>query len=206
MGRTRHDGTLLSRESIVLITLSPSHVCHRNSHAPFKRAQKDLASPVRAMFWARRKMARTGHADRAGGRDGPEEVAAGRMHDRGGAGREPQLVAYVCHLGVEGVLADHDRGLGRHPRPPPPRPPAPPRPKGLPLRPGSAPPSSSLYVLWFLVLSFQLPFGHLSLDLSVDLSVLLLLSFSLEPLTSLRRAGATLFTPARSRGITDLSV
>jgi hypothetical protein len=34
----------------------------------------------------------------------PEEVAAGRMRDRGGTG--PQLAAYVCHLAVDGVLAD----------------------------------------------------------------------------------------------------
>jgi len=42
----------------------------------------------------------------------PEEVAAGRMHDGGGTGRDPQLAAYVCHVAVDGVLADHDRALG----------------------------------------------------------------------------------------------
>src|SRR5215217_433208 len=62
--------------------------------------------PVRAM--------RFGQAEGTGSK----EVAAGRMRDRGGTGREPKLAAYVCHVAVDGALAYHRRGLRRHPRPP----------------------------------------------------------------------------------------
>ena len=48
---------------------------------------------------------------------GSKEVAAGRMRDRGGTGREPKLAAYVCHVAVDGALAYHDRALGRYPPP-----------------------------------------------------------------------------------------
>jgi hypothetical protein len=44
---------------------------------------------------------------------GSKVVAAGRMRDHGGTGREPQLAEYVCHVAVDAALADHDRALGR---------------------------------------------------------------------------------------------
>src|SRR5215217_2716959 len=44
---------------------------------------------------------------------GSKEVAAGRMRDRGGAGRDPQLAAYIRQLAVDGALTDRDRALGR---------------------------------------------------------------------------------------------
>ena len=65
------------------------------------------------MFGARTKMARSGHTDQAGG---SEELEAGLMRDRGSAGCDPKLVQYVCHVAVDGVLADHDRGLRRYTR------------------------------------------------------------------------------------------
>jgi hypothetical protein len=47
---------------------------------------------------------------------GSEAVEAGRSGD-GGAGCDPTLVKYVCHMAVAGVLAYHGRGLQRYPRP-----------------------------------------------------------------------------------------
>jgi hypothetical protein len=40
---------------------------------------------------------------------GSEAVEAGRSGD-GGAGCDPTLVKYVCHMAVAGVLAYHGRG------------------------------------------------------------------------------------------------
>jgi hypothetical protein len=66
-----------SLEAILFVTLSPYLVCHRDLHTPFKRVPEEETSPEQAMFRTLRKMARTGHADRATGCDGLNATLGG---------------------------------------------------------------------------------------------------------------------------------
>src|SRR5919107_1244916 len=78
---------LTSTETLTIfccsIALPPSLVCQRNLHALLKRAGEGATSPIRAMFRARTKMARSGHTGQAEGSE--ERTVPIRRVDADGA-------------------------------------------------------------------------------------------------------------------------